>query len=49
VYRRRGIKGVIFGPGKLQDNVYKENERVSLDELLKASQIYLATMLNWEG
>lgn len=49
IFRRIGIEGMIFGPGKLQDNAYKENEKVSLDELLKASQVYLATMLNWNS
>ncbi len=48
IFRRAGIKGLIFGPGKLQDNVYKENEKVALDELLKASQVYLSAMLAWE-
>ncbi|WP_028308995.1 M20 family metallopeptidase [Desulfitibacter alkalitolerans] len=48
IYKRMGIEGMIFGPGKLQDNAYKENERVAIEELLKAAQVYLATMLNWE-
>lgn len=47
IYRRAGINGVIFGPGNLQDSAYKENEKLSIDELVKASQVYLATMLNW--
>ncbi|KJS86628.1 MAG: hypothetical protein JM58_06665 [Peptococcaceae bacterium BICA1-8] len=47
IYKRSGIDGVIFGPGNLQGSAYKENEKVSIDELLKASQVYLATMLNW--
>ncbi|HHX50360.1 MAG TPA: M20 family metallopeptidase [Clostridia bacterium] len=47
IYGRYGMKGIIFGPGKLQNNAYKENEKVSLDELLKACQVYFVTMLNW--
>ncbi|MFZ5945679.1 MAG: M20 family metallopeptidase [Bacillota bacterium] len=47
IYKRAGIDGVIFGPGNLQGSAYKENERISIEELIKAAQVYLAVMLNW--
>ncbi|MFZ7101264.1 MAG: M20 family metallopeptidase [Peptococcaceae bacterium] len=47
IYRRAGIDGVIIGPGNLQESAYKENEKVAIAELFKASQVYLAAMLNW--
>jgi acetylornithine deacetylase/succinyl-diaminopimelate desuccinylase-like protein len=48
IYRRAGVEGTIFGPGILDNNAYKENEKVSLEQLVQASKVYAATMLKWE-
>lgn len=44
IFRRIGIEGVIFGPGVL-GNCHKENESVSVQQLIQAAQAY-ATMMN---
>ncbi|MEL7568734.1 MAG: M20 family metallopeptidase [Dehalobacterium sp.] len=47
IFRRIGIEGIILGPGELKDNVHKENERVSIRQLVQATQIYALIMLSW--
>lgn len=49
IFRRANIHGVIIGPGELANNVHQENERVGIEQLVKAAQIYLNTMLFWEN
>jgi len=46
--RGLGIEGVIFGPGQIANNIHKENERVSIGQLIQAAQIYAMTMLTWD-
>ncbi|MEN3002815.1 M20 family metallopeptidase [Dehalobacterium formicoaceticum] len=44
IFRRIGMEAVIIGPGDLAC-VHKENEKVSLEQLAQAVQLYLITML----
>jgi len=48
IFRRIGILGVIFGPGQL-GGCHKENEAISVDQLVKATQVYIAMMKMWNG
>jgi len=46
IFRRNGIDAVIIGPGDIAC-AHKENEKVSIEQLTQAAQIYILTMMLW--
>ncbi len=44
-----GIPTVILGPGSVSNNVHGDNEYVNVNDLIKATKIYAAFILDWCG
>ncbi len=43
------IPTVILGPGSVSNNVHGDNEYINVDDLIKATKIYAAFILDWCG
>lgn len=48
VLRKAGMDSIIFGPGDIT-LAHKENENVSITQLIQAAQVYLHSMISWKG
>lgn len=46
---RQGVTTVVLGPGSLQNSVHGDNEFICVDDLIKATKIYAAMLLDWCG
>jgi acetylornithine deacetylase len=47
-YCERGIPGVIFGPGKL-NQAHADNEHIALDDLVCSARVYASVLETWTG
>lgn len=46
---RQGVPAVVLGPGALNNNVHGDNEFIYIDDLIKATKIYAAMIMDWCG
>ena len=40
---------MVLGPGALNNNVHGDNEFIYIDDLIKATKIYAAMIMDWCG